>query len=61
MSDQFRHENQILKTAAQAKGKLKRPTRQNFRGTSAHKQGDAFGAVGVKHESKRDKCETPKR
>ena len=42
MSDKFKRENQILKTAAQAEGKLKKAPQ------SQQQQGDAFGEVGLK-------------
>jgi len=54
MVDRFKSENQILKIAAQAEGKLKRVPRQGFRGTAVPQRGDAFANVGIKPEPMRD-------
>lgn len=73
MSDKFKNENQIVKTHAQASGKLKKrplghsrtgeaqPQQQGQNPQSSHQrqrqQGDAFGSVGIKPEPKREKRE----
>ena len=61
MSDKFKRENQTLKIAAQAAGKLKKapqPQQQQGQGRPRQQQqGDAFGTVGDKPEPVRVKRE----
>lgn len=64
MVDKFKHENQIVKTHAQAAGKLKKRPQTQQQAQSPHpprqrqlQQGDAFGSVGDKPEPVRVKRE----
>lgn len=64
MVDKFKDENEIVKTHAQASGKLKRRPQLQQQAQSPHpprqrqlQQGDAFGSVGDKPPPKRDKRE----